>query len=52
MKIWQELNLQQKSLGWLKLAKSQRLFQHGLLPVQTVKLEITLSKDETGALGK
>ena len=52
MKKWQELNLQQKSLGWLKLAKNHRLFQHGLSPVQTVKLEITLSKDVTGVLGK
>jgi hypothetical protein len=51
-KVWRELNLQQKNVGWLKLAKSHSQFQHGLSPELTVKLGLTPNKEGTGVLVK
>jgi hypothetical protein len=48
MRVWLELNQQRKNFGWLRLAKRQRPFPHGLSPELTVKLGITLSKGGIG----
>jgi hypothetical protein len=45
---WRELNLQLKSVGWVKLTGRSRLFQLGLLHELTAKLELTLNGEEIG----
>jgi hypothetical protein len=48
MKKWLELNLQLRKEDLEKPIKKQRLFQHGLLYVQTGKLELIPNEEETG----
>jgi hypothetical protein len=45
---WRGLNLQLKSVGWVKLTERRRLFQPGLLHELTEKLELTLNEEEIG----
>ena len=45
---WRELNLQLKSVGWLKLIRRSSLFQLGLLHELTEKSGQTLNEEETG----
>jgi hypothetical protein len=45
---WRELNLQLKSVGWLKQIRRSRLFQLGLLHELTEKSGQTLNEEEIG----